>query len=54
MYSADSEISAVNHAAGKGAVPVSEDLCEALRQALQLASLTDGLFDPTVGPLVEL
>jgi thiamine biosynthesis lipoprotein len=54
MYSADSEISKVNQAAGTGAVPVSEDLCEALRQAQQLASLTDGLFDPTVGPLVKL
>jgi len=54
MYSADSEISAVNKAAGKGAVPVSEDFMEALRQGLQLASLTDGLFDPTVGPLVKL
>jgi thiamine biosynthesis lipoprotein len=54
MYSADSEISSVNRAAGTGAVPVSEDFCEALHQGLQLASLTDGLFDPTVGPLVKL
>ena len=35
-------------------MPVSEDLQEALRQGLQLASPTDGLFDPTVGPLVKL
>jgi thiamine biosynthesis lipoprotein len=54
MYSADSEISAVNRAAGAGAVVVSQDFCEALRQGLELASLTDGLFDPTVGPLVKL
>jgi thiamine biosynthesis lipoprotein len=54
MYSADSEISAVNQAAGKGPVVVSEDFLEALQQGLQLASLTDGLFDPTVGPLVKL
>ena len=54
MYSADSEISAVNRAAGTGAVPVSQDFLEALRQGLQLANLTDGLFDPTVGPLVKL
>ena len=54
MHSSDSEISAVNRAAGTGPVPVSEDLQEALRQGLQLASLTDGLFDPTVGPLVKL
>jgi thiamine biosynthesis lipoprotein len=54
MYSADSEISAVNRAAGNGAVSVSEDFRKALRQGLQLAYLTDGLFDPTVGPLVKL
>ena len=54
MYSADSEISAVNRAAGTGAVQVSDDFCEVLRQGLQLSNLTDGLFDPTVGPLVKL
>ncbi len=54
MHSPDSEISAVNRAAGTGAVHVSEDFLEALRQGLRLASLTDGLFDPTVGPLVKL
>ena len=54
MYSVTSEISSVNQAAGKGAVPVSEDFIEALHQVLLLASLTDGLFDPTVGPLVKL
>src|SRR5208337_523236 len=40
--------------AGTGAVPVSGDFREALRQGLELANLTDGLFDPTVGPLVKL
>jgi len=54
MYSANSEISSVNQAAGKGAVSVSADFCEALRQVLQLSSLTDGLFDATVGPIVKL
>ena len=54
MYNADSEISAVNKAAGTGAVPVSDDFCEVLRQGLSLSNLTDGLFDPTVGPLVKL
>ena len=54
MYSADSEIAAVNRAAGRGPVPVSEDFLAALRQGLQLAKLTDGMFDPTVGPLVKL
>ena len=54
MYSPDSEISAVNRAAGIGAVAVSDDFREALRQGLELASLSDGLFDPTVGPIVKL
>ena len=54
MYKADSEISAVNRAAGSGAVPVSEDFRDVLREALELSNLTDGLFDPTVGPLVTL
>ena len=54
MYNVDSEISKVNRASGRGAVPVSQDFCDALHQALQLASLTDGLSDPTVGPLVKL
>ena len=54
MYSPDSEISAVNRAAGTGAVQVSDDFCEVLRQGLELSNLTDGLFDPTVGPLVKL
>jgi thiamine biosynthesis lipoprotein len=54
MYSIDSEISAVNRAAGKGAVAVSDDFREALHQGLELAKLTDGMFDPTVGPIVKL
>ena len=54
MYSADSEISAVNLASGKGPVPVSGDFAEALSQALRLAALSGGLFDPTVGPIVKL
>ena len=33
---------------------MSEDFRKALRQGLQLADLTGGLFDPTVGPLVKL
>jgi FAD:protein FMN transferase len=54
MYSTDSEISAANRGAGAGAVKVSDDFCEVLRQGLELSNLTDGLFDPTVGPLVKL
>ena len=54
MYSADSEISRVNKAAGTGAVPVSDDFLAALREGLELSNDANGLFDPTVGPLVKL
>src|SRR5208283_2299958 len=47
MYSADSEISTVNRAAGTGAVQVSDDFCQVLGQGLELSNLTKGLFDPT-------
>ena len=53
-YIADSEISAVNKAAGKKAVKVSKDSFEAMRSALDFARLTDGVVDPTVEPLVAL
>ena len=35
-------------------VPVSEDLFRVLSRAVQIASATDGAFDPSVGPLVAL
>jgi thiamine biosynthesis lipoprotein len=35
-------------------VPVSEPLYAVLARALELARLSDGAFDPTVGPFVEL
>ncbi|MGA2479592.1 MAG: FAD:protein FMN transferase, partial [Spirochaetia bacterium] len=54
MHNPDSEIAAVNRAAGTAAVQVSDDFMEVTREALKLAELTDGRFDPTVGPLVKL
>jgi thiamine biosynthesis lipoprotein len=35
-------------------VPVSEDLFAVLARALEIAKLTGGAFDPTVGPIVAL
>jgi len=35
-------------------VPVSEPLYDVLARALELARLSEGAFDPTVGPFVEL
>lgn len=49
-----SEVSHINAMAGKAPVQVSEDTFYVISKALQYAKLTDGAFDPTVGPLVKL
>lgn len=48
------ELAAVNAAAGKAAVKVSDDTFFVISRALDYARLTEGAFDPTVGPLVKL
>jgi thiamine biosynthesis lipoprotein len=53
-WKADSELSRLNAAAGKGPVPVSPALHEVLNAAGKYALQTDGAFDVTVGPLVLL
>jgi len=50
----DSEIDQVNQHAGKDGVPVSEETFRVVRTALEYAASTNGKFDPTVGPLVDL
>jgi thiamine biosynthesis lipoprotein len=49
----DSETQRVCELAGTGGLPVSEDLAFALETSLGLAAASEGLFDPTVGPLVR-
>lgn len=49
----NSEVSEINRQAGKKAVVVSADTFTVIRKALQIAALSGGAFDPTVGPLVE-
>lgn len=53
-YDPASEIARINAAAGRGPVAVSPDTLQVLRCALEVAALTGGAFDPTVGPLVRL
>ena len=48
----DSELSLVR--ASEGPVPVSAETAQVVRAALALAEATDGAFDPTVQPLMEL
>lgn len=50
----DSVINQVNISAGKYPVAVAEDFIYVLNKALSYAEQTDGMFDPTIGPLVKL
>jgi FAD:protein FMN transferase len=49
-----SQIDAVNAEAGKRPVPVGPDAIAILKRDLDLASWSDGAFDPSVGPLASL
>ena len=51
---ADSELSAINRAAGKDAVKVSPDTYAAIESALFYSKATDGVTDLTAGPLINL
>ena len=57
-WKADSELMQFNRAAGAAGAPrpwitVSPELFQRIQVALHVAKETDGLFDPTVGPLVR-
>jgi len=49
-----SGVVAINERAGVEPVKVRADLLDVLEKALRYAALSDGAFDPTVGPLVQL
>ena len=49
-----SQIDAVNAAAGKEAVKVGPEAVAILSKGLHYAEISDGAFDPSVGPLVKL
>ncbi len=54
-YDVDSELSRLSRSSGQGrAVPVSSDLFLVLERAQQLAQRSDGAFDVSVGPYVNL
>ena len=52
-YRPDSELSELNMHAGEW-YRVSDALFDVARRTIEIARLTDGAFDPTVGPLVTL
>ncbi|MDR1137697.1 MAG: FAD:protein FMN transferase [Synergistaceae bacterium] len=49
MRDPNSEVSAINAAAGNARVKVSPETFSVLSMALQVANLSDGAFDPTIG-----
>lgn len=53
-YRADSELSRFNSGGIGATQTVSADTARVINSALTVAELTDGAFDPTVGPLVDL
>nr|VFK61455.1 MAG: thiamine biosynthesis lipoprotein [Candidatus Kentron sp. TUN] len=53
-YQADSELSRFNASPNTDWFPVSQDLHAVVHEALYISRLTDGAFDITVGPLVDL
>jgi thiamine biosynthesis lipoprotein len=53
-YRADSELSQLNGCKAGEWFPVSAETATVLEEALRIGRLTDGAFDVTVGPLVNL
>ena len=53
-YRSNSEVSRFNQSSLTDWIPVSGELCEAVNEAIEFGNLTDGAFDITVGPLVNL
>ena len=51
---ASSEVFEINRQAGREWVSVSSDTFQVIEAALHYAELTDGVFDPTIAPLVDL
>ncbi len=53
-YREDSEVSEINRRAAGGAVRISPETCQVINKALELSRATNGSFDITVMPLLEL
>jgi thiamine biosynthesis lipoprotein len=53
-YSDKSALSEINQKAGIEPVSVPVEIITVLNRALLFAELSDGLYDPTIGPLVQL
>jgi thiamine biosynthesis lipoprotein len=53
-YRDDSELSHVNRAAGRDAVPVSDPMLSVLQAAVQVSTRSGGAFDVTISPAIAL
>ncbi len=53
-YEKDSELSLLNNNRTDQCIPVSDELFKVLKEAIRISELSDGAFDITVGPLVNL
>lgn len=53
-YLKDSQLSKINHFAGKKKVKVDARLYEMIEKSVYYSKLSDGAFDITVGPLIDL
>lgn len=53
-WEADSQLSLLNADRSTDWIPISTELCVALESALEISELSNGAFDITVGPLVNL
>ncbi|MBI9100152.1 MAG: FAD:protein FMN transferase [Spirochaetaceae bacterium] len=54
LQKGNSELSMINRKAGIEAVTVSEDTYQVVETSIYYSRMTDGAFDPTIAPLVEL
>jgi len=52
-YKNSSLLSSINNAAGKFAIECEKEELEIFEKALEMATLSDGLFDPTIGALTQ-
>lgn len=53
-YQKDSELSLFNQSTSTDWLPVSAELYGVIKESIQISKLSNGLFDVTVGPLVNL
>ena len=54
MYDSSSDISKINFSAGLESVKVPEEVIEVVKKSLRLYELTDGIFNPLIGPVTKL